>query len=174
VLLFPIFVLITFKGFGQQLNEYEEATETHVLIKGTSILMIPPVGFEVSQNFKGFQIPDNPASLIIITEMPAPFAELSKAMVKEEFASKGIKLINKKEIQINQQSKEINKIEIDGLKGYALYAQNEEGAAEEMYQVILFEEDGGYFIFMAVYLAEHRKTALEDLKKLILSFKRKS
>lgn len=70
-------------------------------------------------------------------------------------------------------SKGINKIEIGGLTGYELFANNNDKPEQEIYQVILFTEEGQYYVFLASFLA-HSKDAIQDVKKLILTFKRKS
>lgn len=66
--------------------------------------------------------------------------------------------------------KGINKIEIDGLKGYELYAKNLDLENEILYQVILFLEDGGYYIFIGTYI---NGNAIEDIRNVIMTFKRK-
>lgn len=67
--------------------------------------------------------------------------------------------------------KELNEIEIDGIKGFELYAKNTKNEQEVAYQVILFPKNGGYFIFFGTY--ENEK-AIDDIKKIILTFKRKN
>jgi len=42
-----------------------------------------------------------------------------------------------------------------------------------MYQVILFDTDGGYYIFVGTYLAESKK-AVQDLSAIIKTFSRKN
>lgn len=68
--------------------------------------------------------------------------------------------------------KGINPIEIDGLSGYELYAKNNDRKNEEVYQVILFSDLGGYYIFAGTYLEGSQET-LDDIKNVILTFKRK-
>ncbi|WP_116107359.1 hypothetical protein [Lewinella sp. IMCC34191] len=60
-------------------------------------------------------------------------------------------------------------VKIDGLEGYALEAHNDE---ENLYQVILYREGGGYYIFVGTY---HPETpgALDDIRAVINSFQRK-
>jgi len=68
--------------------------------------------------------------------------------------------------------KGVNEIEIDGLKGYQLYAKKLNAENELLYQVILFQEDGGYYIFIGTYL-EEKENAINDIQKIIMTFKRK-
>ncbi|GEQ86904.1 hypothetical protein ULMS_24120 [Patiriisocius marinistellae] len=69
--------------------------------------------------------------------------------------------------------KGVEDISLDSIDGYALYAKNDNTENEEMYQVILFNEDGGYFIFVGTYLSESVK-AESDIKKVIETFKTKN
>ena len=68
--------------------------------------------------------------------------------------------------------KGIHEIELDGLSGFELFASNDADETEEMYQVMLFEEDGGYFLFVGTYLTGN-ENALEDIKAVINTFERK-
>lgn len=69
--------------------------------------------------------------------------------------------------------KGINVIEIDKLKGYELFAVNNTKKSEEAYMVILFKEDGGYYLFFGTYMAGS-ETALNDIRKVIQTFRHKS
>jgi hypothetical protein len=69
-------------------------------------------------------------------------------------------------------SKGINNIEIDNLKGFELFAKNNDKENEEMYQVILFDKDGGYYLFIGTYVTGSDK-AISDIKNVIQTFKRK-
>ena len=69
-------------------------------------------------------------------------------------------------------SKGINEIEIDNLKGFELFAKNNDKENEEMYQVILFDENGGYYLFIGTYVTGSEK-AISDIKNVIQTFERK-
>lgn len=305
-----ILLFLSISGFSQELPT--EKTEKHILIKGTNIFLIPPNTFEPSQNFKGFQNPNDPTSMIMAMEIPGPYNEVIKGFSGEMMKARGMDLISKQEvsiagfegliIELNQATngmvfskriliygnekastfingvylkdsvnlgesikasvlttyvdttlvtdprsaldyaldensgelkfhsvigngmlfnrdlktptessdkvvlitdksfakmeildnkafcisrlkeypdeysvideKGINEIELDGLEGYELYASNNANETEEMYQVMLFEEDGGYFLFVGTYLAGNKK-ALEDIKRVIDTFERR-
>ena len=68
--------------------------------------------------------------------------------------------------------KGINEIEIDSLKGFELFAKNNKDDTEEMYQVILFDIKGGYYLFVGTYL-KGSATAVNDIKNIIKTFNRK-
>lgn len=42
----------------------------------------------------------------------------------------------------------MHEIEIDKFKGYALYAKNNDVDNEELYQVVLFKEEGGHYLLL--------------------------
>lgn len=297
-------------GFGQELSKVK--SEKHVQIEGTNIFMVPPSSFESSSNFKGFQNPEDPTSMIMVMEIPGPYTEVNKGFKTDMMKARGMDLITKNEIkvdkydglliEINQSangmifskqlliygneesttiingvylkdstqlgerikqsvlttfidletksdpraalnyevnedagslkfktvmgnsmlfnrdlkiptesidkvsllidksfakvaiddkklfclsrlkkypedfsldlSKGINEIELDNLKGFELFAKNTKNESEEMYQVILFEEDGGYYLFVGTYLTGSDQ-AITDIKNVVRSFKRK-
>lgn len=79
-------------------------TTNHILIKGTNIYMIPPSTFELTNNFKGFQNPDDQTSMIMIVEIPGPLSEVSKGFNLEKLKDAGMRLIGKAEVQISEYS----------------------------------------------------------------------
>jgi len=305
-----LFLSFSLIGFGQELPK--EKSENHIHIKGTNIYMVPPTSFESSSNFKGFQNPSDPTSMIMVMEIPGPYSEVSKGFNTEMMQNQGMELKTKKEIAVSEfnglfleldqstngmmfskqiiiygneksstlingvylkdslqlgekikesilttfvdsktesnprealnytldenvgslkfkavigngmllnrdlktptesvdkatlltdqsfakieidneklfcisrlkkypddfsviPSKGINEIEIDNLKGFELFAKNNDKEDEEMYQVILFNQDGGYYLFVGTYVTGSEK-AISDIKNVIQTFKRK-
>ncbi len=70
------------------------------------------------------------------------------------------------------ESKGIQDIELDGLKGYALFAENKSNEEQEAYQVVLFDDHKSYYVFIGTYL-KGSDQALNDIQKVIHTFKRK-
>jgi hypothetical protein len=68
-------------------------------------------------------------------------------------------------------SKGINEIELDNLKGFELFAKNNDKENEEMYQVILFDENGGYYLFIGTYEIGSEQ-AISDIQNIIRTFER--
>lgn len=112
---------------------------------------------------------------------PTESADKATLLTDKSFAK--VKINNKKQFCISRvinypgdfsviPAKGINEIEVDDLKGFELYANNNETSNEEMYQVILFDIDGGYYLFIGSYLSGS-KDAPNDIKKIISTFKRK-
>ena len=304
-----VFILCSFFSFGQELPKVK--TEKHLGINGTNIFMIPPDSFKPSANFKGFQDPLDPTSMIMIVEIPGPYSEIVKGFTSETLRTNGMELKTKQDIKVAEfngslieleqpangmvfsklvlmygnekstiiingvylkeslslgkkiresilttivdsgtkinprealgysldenagslqfhsvigngmlfnrdlktpteshdkatlitdksfqkidigdkeqfcvsrlkkypndysaiTSREINSIEIDNLKGFELFAKNNDDPDEEMYQVILFD-DGGYYLLVGTYLKDS-KAAISDIKNVIKTFKRK-
>ncbi|WP_285008663.1 hypothetical protein [Pedobacter faecalis] len=295
--------------FGQDLPK--ERSNSHVQIQGTNIFMIPPKSFQHSGNFKGFQNPGDPASMIMTLEIPGPYSEVKKGFNADMLKTKGMILKSRKDIKVasfdallievnqsannrifakhiliygNEKSttlingiylsdslkigqdikqsilstfvdsqwtgnprealgyslnesagslkfkavvengmifnrdlktptesidkatlitdksfaktdienkklfcvsrlkkypdsyslitdKGINEIELDSLKGYELFAKNSNHLEEEMYQVIVFADDGGYYLFVGTYMSDSEQ-AKTDIKNIIRTFKR--
>lgn len=65
--------------------------------------------------------------------------------------------------------KGVNEIEIANLKGFELYAKNNNVENKEMYQVILFDSDGFCYILAGTYKF-NSKQAILDLQKIIDTF----
>lgn len=310
ILLTILLFLNSLIGFAQTLSKVK--TNKHQQISGTNISLVPPSSFEPSENFKGFQNPEDPSSMLMVVEIPAPYSEIERGFNADMLQTKGMELRGKKDISIanfkgllleldqfangtefskhiliygnekattiingvflkdsvllgdrikqsvlttvvdfnfiadprgalhydvnedagslkfnivmgngmlfnrdlkiptessdkaslltgtsfsnaeikNEKlfcisrikkypddfslipSKLINAIEIDGLKGYELFAKNNDKTAEEMYQVILFDQKGGYYLFVGTYIAGS-EDAVRDIKSVIHTFKRK-
>lgn len=92
-------LFLTF-SFGQELPK--QKTENHKQIEGTNIFMIPPVLFQSSTNFKGFQNPDDQTTMIIAMEIPGPYLEVTKGFNTEMLKTKGMVLKNKNEIKVGE------------------------------------------------------------------------
>lgn len=67
-----------------------------VRVPGTGVSLQPPAGFSLAENYPGFQSAEQQAS-IMVTQMPAPVAEIRKAMTKDMLATRGITLLSSKE-----------------------------------------------------------------------------
>jgi hypothetical protein len=64
-----------------------------VRVTGTSVALAPPPGFQPSSRFPGFERADLQSSLMV-TEVPAPVAELSRGLTAQNLASRGMTLIS--------------------------------------------------------------------------------
>ena len=69
-------------------------------VPGTSVFLAPPPGFTPSERFPGFERADL-QSTIMVTELPAPVAGLTKGMNAAGLASRGMTLISSARPQID-------------------------------------------------------------------------
>lgn len=297
-------------GFGQTFAD--SLTVEHQLIGGTNIYLVPPTAFEPSSNFKGFQNPNDPTSMIMVTEIPGPYREVVKGFDTLMMKARGMDLTSKATVAINDlegtiiqldqfasglafskhilvygndsatvlingvfvkdsvllgeaiqrslyslvidrelavdprgalgfsvdetvggllfhsvignnmlfnrdlktptesadkatlivgqsfaemeimdrsqfcvarldqypdgyelmDGKPLVEIEIDGLAGIELFARNTENTTEELYQVVLFGADGGYYLLVGTFLAGNEQ-AMTDIQNVIRTFRRK-
>jgi hypothetical protein len=70
-----------------------------VRVPGTSVSLEPPAGFVSAESYPGFQNPEKQAT-ILVTQMPAPAAEIRKAMTKDLLATRGITLLSSSEEKV--------------------------------------------------------------------------
>ena len=100
---FLLTILFTIGGlFAQNFNNIEEATAEHMTIEGSNVKMIPPTGYAQSENFMGFQNPEDAYSMIMLMEIPGPFDEVATGFNEEMLSQKGMTLVSKKKITINE------------------------------------------------------------------------
>jgi hypothetical protein len=90
-------------SFAQSVNNYSTTTDAHQLVAGTNIYLIPPADFSKSNNFTGFQNPEDPTSMIMVVSMPGPFDQVSAGFTEEMLASRGMVLQSKQSVDVNGQ-----------------------------------------------------------------------
>ena len=102
------FFLVLFCGLSlvgslaaQSLNDLKAPSSEHIIIKGTNIAIIPPEGFEPSPSFKGFQNPSDQTSMIMVMELPVPFALTTEGFKKEMMEPRGMELLSKKTVTVS-------------------------------------------------------------------------
>lgn len=86
--------------FGQESKSSPKITEAHVQIQGTQLFMIPPAGFEKSAQFKGFQNPDIPTSMIMVMEIPGPISKIMAGFNVEDLKAQGMELNAKEDLEM--------------------------------------------------------------------------
>ena len=64
-----------------------------IRVTGTSVALAPPPGFEPSSRFPGFERADLQSS-VMVTEIPGPFADVSRGMTSAGLATRGMTLIS--------------------------------------------------------------------------------
>lgn len=76
--------------------------ENQQQVPGTNVYMEVPEGFTLSENFKGFNKSSDPYSMIMLTEFPGPFREISKGFIEETMVPKGMTLLLKEERNVGK------------------------------------------------------------------------
>ena len=109
-----------------------------VKIPGTTYSLIPPDGFELSSNFTGFYNATNGAS-IMINELPAPYRELINSFTAEALKTKGITLINKETVDLNNS------------KATLLYLTQPSNGITYFKQLLLFGNDSKTTMINGIY-----------------------
>jgi hypothetical protein len=71
--------------------------EGHARVTGTKVSLTPPANFVPAAQFPGFMDEENGAT-IMVTEWPLPYTELSDAFTGDKMATKGMLLLEKKDV----------------------------------------------------------------------------
>lgn len=66
-------------------------TSDHHLVSGNKVYLIPPAGFTIASNFKGFQHNESGSSIMVV-EMPVAISEIAHGFTKKALLSKGIEV----------------------------------------------------------------------------------
>ncbi|MEM9723696.1 MAG: hypothetical protein AAGA10_30825 [Bacteroidota bacterium] len=77
----------------------KQASEAHIQIPGTAIFLVPPPGFKVSENFKGFQNPTDLNSMIKVMELPIPFYRITAGFSKFILRLRRMRLKSKTKVE---------------------------------------------------------------------------
>jgi len=78
-------------SYGQR-DIINDIGESHVMVKGTKISIVPPKDFTVAANFAGFQQTESSASIMVL-DIPGPFSEISKGFTKEGLKSQAMTFV---------------------------------------------------------------------------------
>ena len=62
-------------------------------VKGTHVIITPPAGFVVADRFPGF-MSEETGSSVMVSELPAPFAEVTKDFSAPDFKKQGMTLLS--------------------------------------------------------------------------------
>ena len=125
-------------------------------LPGTKISINPPAGFEKANQFPGY-IMEETVSSIMVTEMSAPFSEISKGFNEAGLLSRGVILIEKESVNVS------------GHEALILEAsQNAPGKAFKKWMLILGDEDETVLV-VATFPKELENELSQQLKETLLS-----
>ena len=129
-----------------------------VAVKGTRVTLEPPAGFAVADRFPGFMSEETGAS-VMITELPAPFAEASKGFNAAGFKTQGMTLLSEEKSSFGE------------LQG-ALYSASQAAQGIEFLKwLAIFGDAANTYIVTAAFPKVHAEELSEKLKAAVRSAK---
>jgi hypothetical protein len=157
-------LLSTIHDAAQNGNPLEAATFS-IDIKDTDFKLVKYISGSLLYSTDG-KIPTEKPTLIVGNSIAKVQTQNQK-----KYAEERLKKLPRGESFIVKEAKEIN---IDNLKGFEIVADGKakDGQAELVYQVMLFNNDGGYYIIVGA-AKENFEKYLENFKKISKTFKRK-
>lgn len=99
ITLTALLLLVTPFLFAQQ-QVNNKLTKDQQTIKGTKVSLLPAKGFTSAVNFNGLQHNESGSSIMVL-DMPAPYAEISKAITSEALQAQGITVKTIEQLTIN-------------------------------------------------------------------------
>lgn len=126
------------------------------IVSGTRVRMKQPENFAPSKDFSGFANVESNAS-VMVTELPAPFAQATAGFTAEGLASKGMKLLSKSSVQVGN------------LPG--LLVEIEQSAYGKNFKkwINAFGNSDTTFIVTATYPIDDEKKLSKSLKDAVLT-----
>lgn len=157
-------LLSTIYNASQNDNPLDAATFT-IDVKGTDFKIVKFMSGSLLYSTDG-KIPTEKPTLIVgnsIAKIPT--------QNQKQYAEERLKKLPRGEFNV---VKEVNEVTIDNLKGYEIIAdgQSKDNKPELVYQVMLFNKKGDYYIIIGKAKEEFQKN-LEVYKRIARTFKRK-
>jgi hypothetical protein len=124
-------------------------------VVGTTVSLQPPDGFVASTQFPGFQQTAAAAS-IVVTEMPAPAAEVSAGFTKAGLAKRGVNLVGSEPVTVSGRDAQLMRV-----------TQMVDGKQFQKWIVLL--GDGARSVLITASYPTSAKALREPLKQAVLS-----
>lgn len=125
-------------------------------VAGTRVALEPPAGFVVADRFSGFMHAASGSS-IMITELPAPFAELRTAFTREQMAPRGMTLRSSEPRTVG------------GRTGVLIALSQSAGGTTYDKWVLVFGDGAGSTLVTATYPQARAGELSEPMKQAVLS-----
>jgi hypothetical protein len=125
-------------------------------VAGTTVSLQPPDGFVASTQFPGFQHAAARAS-IVVTEMPAPAAEVGAGFTKEGLAKRGVTLVGSETVSVSGRDARLMQA-----------VQAVEGKPVEKW-IVLLGDGSRSVLITASFPSGAAKTLRQPLKQALLS-----
>ena len=122
-------------------------------VHGTRVALRPPPGFEKSTRFPGFLLEASMAS-IMVSDIAGPYAECTAGLTKEEFAKRGIVLVER------------NETTVEGKQGLLLRLKQHPGTVSfDKWLLVLPANDGAETVMVAASYPAHLEEEFSALMK---------
>ncbi|MEL6670576.1 MAG: hypothetical protein AAFR61_00145 [Bacteroidota bacterium] len=129
--------------YSQALNDLTEVSADHQQLQGTNVYMAPPEGFEHSETMKGFKSPDYPNAMIMLVEVPGPYAQVSAGFSQTDMMkARGMELLSKEAVMVG------------GLTGVLLKLEQEAMGMVYRKHILVYGNEQTTTLINAVFLKE--------------------
>lgn len=139
----------------------DPAAAAPVSVPGTHVELQPPEGFTASQRFPGFEHRAQGAS-IVVTEMPAGYAELRAAFTHEGLASRGMQLIDAQDVTVA------------GAPATLVHVSQQAAGAEFRKWMLLAPRSKQSVLIVGTFLRTAPETFADAMRRAVLSASLKS
>lgn len=130
--------------------------ESQTQIKGTHVMLTAPSGFVVADRFPGFMSEETGSSLMV-SELPAPFEEVTKDFNASGFKKQGMTLLTKEDLLLEAQ------------KGFLISASQSARGIDFLKWMAVFGDEKTTCIITASFPKEAEADLSDVLKKAVLS-----
>ncbi len=148
----PVLAIMAVMAWGMAIK----AADNAVVVPGTKVSLEPPTGFSPSSQFPGFMDEDTLAS-IMVTEIPAPYADISGSMTPGALEQGGMALL------------ESSQTTISGREGLLLHVTQRAGGVQFEKWMALFGDDVQTVMVVGTYPQESAPTLSEPIRLAVLS-----
>ena len=127
-------------------------------VPGTKVSLNPPPGFVKAVQFPGY-IMKSIGSSIMISEVPGPFTEISRAFTKTRLATRGMTLIEKREVKVAPGN------------AILLHVSQSANGIKFLKWILAFGNNKESVLIVATFPKQFERDFSDNLKKAILSAK---
>ncbi len=142
---------------GQFTNRLLLSKRTNLINFPEVGLAIPqPVGFTKATSFYGFEQSETSSS-VVLSKIPGPFSAVTKGFNRETLATRGMSLISKQPIRIEDRS------------GFLLQVAQPAAGKKFLKWILVFGNEESTTVVVATFLEENAAKIGEPLKKVLLT-----
>jgi hypothetical protein len=155
LIIFPLMFGLAMIGASQTVESPRQDTA----IPGTRVSLVPPTGFTPAAQFSGFW-QESIGSSIMVTEFSGPLSEVSSGFLNSsELAKRGMALLNKREVNVNNES------------GLMLHLRQNALGTEYRKWLLIFGDEKESVIIAATFPKELEGNLSERMKASVLTAK---